>query len=382
MSKSGDNRRIHGSGSLFQREDGMWVAAVLNPINKKQIRRYAKTKGKAEAHLREMLNNLSAGTTPKNTNITVKEYAAIWIAERSGLRRKETTVFEYQRRLRIHVLPHIGHKRLDAVTVKDVEKVLNVCKDNDAAKGMVTAVRNTLSAMYSDAVRDRDVSFNPVRGARLPVMQHKPKKKVPSNREVTELFTLAETLEGDNEQELVRILYILAYTGSRIGEVLAMKWTDLNFTENTWTVLRSASRNSSGHTIIGTSTKTSETRTINLPEMVVNYLQIQRQYLTYRRASMKVWDEQDLVFPGRFGSIIDEGNIRRFLKRTFPDWNHSFHAFRHWYASTAFQQGVDVVVTARALGHQSTSTTREVYGHLIPDASNQISDAVNRIIGQ
>lgn len=257
-----------------------------------------------------------------------------------------------------------------------------MCKDNDAAKGMVTAVKNTLSALYSDAVRDRDVSFNPVRGARLPVMQHKPKKKVPSNKEVIDLFTRAETLEDDSEQELVRILYILAYTGSRIGEVLAMQWSDIDFTEQTWTVLRSASRNSSGHTIIGTSTKTSETRRINLPPTVVNYLQIQKQYVTYRRARMKVWQEYDLVFPGRFGTIIDEGNIRKFFKKTFPDWNYSFHAFRHWYASTAFQQGVDVVVTARALGHQSTSTTREVYGHLIPDASNQISDAVKRIIGQ
>jgi integrase len=382
MSKSGDNRRIHGSGSLFQREDGMWVAAVLNPINKKQIRRYAKTKGKAEAHLREMLNNLADGLTPISKNITVSDYAEIWINERAGLRRKAVSVREYKRRLRIHVLPHIGHKRLSAVTVRDIELLLNVCKNGGAAKRMVEGVKNTISAMYADALRDRDVTYNPVRDARIPVMQHKPRKKYPTDEEVTALFVAGRALDGDSQQELVRVLVILAITGCRIGEVLAMKWADLDLDEGVWTISQTATINEAGHVVIGDSTKTSQLRDLPLHPDALTCIKHQQEYLAYRRARMKVWDENNLVFPSRFGTVRDERNYLTYLNKVIPSWGHTFHDLRHWFATSLLNQGVSDVVIAKVLGHSSTRTTRDVYGHAMPSAINQISNKVSKIIGQ
>jgi integrase len=379
MSKSGDNRRIHGSGSLFQRKDGVWVAAVINPITKKQKRKYAKTKGKAEAHLREMLNNVSAGKTPISKNITVSAFAEIWINERAGLRRKAVSVREYERRLRIHVLPYIGHKRLDAVTVRDIEIMLNKCKEGGAAKRMVEAFKNTISALYADAVRDRDITHNPVRDARLPVMQHKPKKKYPTDEEVTALFAKGRALKGDSQQELVRVLLLLSFTGCRIGELLAMKWADL--CEDVWTVTQTATLNESGHVVIGESTKTSQLRELQLHQDALDCIEHQREYLAYRRARMKVWTEHDLVFPSRFGTVRDENNYLRYLKKVIPSWNHTFHDLRHWYATTLLNQGISDVVVSKVLGHASTSTTRDVYGHAMPGATIKISDAISKIIG-
>jgi len=382
MSKKGDDRRIHGSGSLFQREDGMWVAAVINPITKKQKRKYAKTKGKAEAHLREMLNNLADGRTPVSKNITVNDYAEMWINERAGLRRKAVSVREYKRRLRIHVLPYIGHKRLSAVTVRDIEELLNKCKDGGAAKRMVEGVKNTISAMYADALRDRDVTYNPVRDARIPVMQHKPRKKYPTDDEVTALFEAGSALTGDSQQELVRVLLVLAITGCRIGEVLAMKWVDLDFDEGVWTVSQTATINEAGHVVIGDSTKTSQLRNLPLHPDVLECIKHQQEYLAYRRARMKVWDENDLVFPSRFGTVRDERNYLTYFNKVIPSWGHTFHDLRHWYSTTLLNEGISDVLVSKALGHSSSSTTRDVYGHATPSAFNKMSDVVSKIIRQ
>ncbi len=75
-----------------------------------------------------------------------------------------------------------------------------------------------------------------------------------------------------------------------------------------------------------------------------------------------IWnDEGNWVFPTQRGTFKDSHNLRRILKKTFPEWNHGFHALRHWFASVGFDAGMGEVQIARLLGHRSTATTKDTF---------------------
>jgi integrase len=94
-----------------------------------------------------------------------------------------------------------------------------------------------------------------------------------------------------------------------------------------------------------------------------------------------IWnDEGNWVFPTQRGTFKDSHNLRRILKRTFPEWNHGFHALRHWFASVGFDAGMGEVQIARLLGHRSTATTKDTYGHLLDDGAQTLLDSVARLL--
>lgn len=383
MSKSRKNmKRENGSGSVYPRKDGRWTAAVTDPVTKKQKYKYARTQNKAEAKLREMLSRIDAGQPVGDITQTLKEYAEDWLSRRAGKRRSGSTVNVYGTRLRTHVYPILGGKRMDKITVADVEDVLDYVVSLRLSKESVKGTRNALSAMFADAVKERVLAINPVRGAQLPAMQAPPKKAFPTKAEVQELMSAAEQVTGDNEQELCRILVICAYSGARIGEVLGAKWSDFDLKTKKWTVARTLTQSEKGQNIAGVQTKTGESRVITMHPAISQALEVQIQFLAFRKSMASIWDSQsDWVFPTSQGTIKDPRNLRRLLKQTFPDWKHGFHGLRHWFASVGFESGMGEVQIARMLGHRSTATTKDTYGHLLDDGAKKILDSLDTILG-
>ena len=88
------------------------------------------------------------------------------------------------------------------------------------------------------------------------------------------------------------------------------------------------------------------------------------------------------MFPARFGTFTNHSNLLRLLRKTFPEWEHGFHSLRDWFASMGFQNGAGAVTAARQLGHKSTRTTMDVYGHLINDEVNPMTEAVRQVLEQ
>jgi integrase len=79
--------------------------------------------------------------------------------------------------------------------------------------------------------------------------------------------------------------------------------------------------------------------------------------------------------------VKDPNNLRKVLKDAFPQWNYSFHAIRHWFASLGLSSGAGDTQMARLLGHKTTRTTKDIYGHLLDEGSATIIDMVQKAIG-
>jgi len=374
------DKRQNGSGSVFQRADGKWVAAVTDPYTGKQVRKYAKTRNQAEALLREMLQRVQGGNPVVDINITVEQYSKDWYDSRAELRRSGSTVYEYNNRLKLHVIPVLGKRPLNKVNRADVERLLDSVAAKGLSKGTVQAVKNAFSALFSDAVRDRHVAFNPVRGAMLPAMKPRAPKIPPETEEVQQLMARIEELTDPVAQELGRMVYIGVSTAGRIGEVIAMRWSELNLDKGSWQVSGTLSKTKEGKKTIRNQTKTGRTRALSIPPELLEVLTIQYEYVVFKQAHSFQWTDNDLVFPNHEGGIRDASNVRRQLKKWFPDWKYGFHDFRHWLASHRYRQGDSEVSISDLMGHESVRTTREVYAHIFAKDKESIMNTIQDVL--
>jgi len=376
--RKGTQKRMNGAGSVYQRKDGRWVAKVWDPAAGKNRVKYAPTRNKAEESLRSMLTRIESGAPAVDSGLTLNVFAEQWLADRAGRRRSESTVHEYRSRLTHHVLPQIGHKPISKVTVRDVEAVL----DQVAAKGLrpasVRAVRNALAALFSDARKDRLLARNPASEAELPLMSPVSRsRRDPSTEELRNLLFEVSQRTDDDECELGRLLVMCAHTGARIGEILAAKWSDIDLDNRIWHVSRTTTKDAQGRLIVGKRTKTGDSRRVDLTGELVQALRTQAEFVAYRRSMAPLWHDQGWVFPSAIGTVRDSHNLRNFLKRTFPDWPYVFHGIRHWFVSMGLTaSGAGLVQVARLVGHRSTRTTTDIYGHLLAEGATQVLDTV------
>ena len=374
-------KRANGAGTVYQRKDGRWVASTTDPITGKRVTRYANTRNDALAKLRAMDSRKDAGVPVTDARTTVRNYTTWWLEHRAGRNRRASTVAVYRSRLTTHVLPHLGGVQVGAVTVVDVETLLDTMASNGASRYLQRDTRIALSAMFADAVRARMIRSNPAQLAQLPATSGttaRRRRPAPTTDQVKRLLTeLAGT-------ELGNLVTVLAHTGARVGEALAAQWTDLDLTNGTWRVWQTVTRDEHGHDYLGGATKTGRTRTLALSPAAVAALTAQRTTVARRRLESRYWEnELDLVFPNSVGRIWDSKAARNELRERAPWWDCApFHGLRYWYATVAITDGtVAVDVVSKVLGHASTRTTRDVYAELMPESIGQVSTVVANALG-
>jgi len=375
-------KRENGAGSIYQRKDGRWVAQVKDPITGKLKVRYTSTKNKADVLLRDMLQRMDQGSTAADSHQTLSDYLKFWLENRAMRRRAPGSVYEYTSRIHLHISPALGHLKINRITQTTVEDFLDSLQRKGLSQATIKGIRTTLGAVFTDAVRDRVVAFSPVRLAQMPIMNPKPRKPVPTTAQVKELLKEIRDTTDDSKAELGRILTMCIFTGARIGEILTMRWSDLDLENGTWLLSRTSTRDVNGKQTIGKRTKTGEVREVLLADEALQVISTQRSYLLRHRMKAKIWTELDLVFPSEVGTMKDNKNLRNRLLKTFPQWKFGFHDIRHWFASQGLQAGVGVVQVARLLGHRSTATTQEIYGHLMTEGSEAVIKTVQRAIGE
>ncbi len=375
--KDGKQKRANGEGSIRERKDGRWEVTVVDPVTRKRRSAYAKTEPEAKRILRRMTARADEGETVLDAGATLSTYSETWLADRAGRRRRESTVREYGYRMKTWVLPTLGRLRLREVTVLDVEDLLDSLVAQGLSPATVTAVRNALAALMQDAVRARHLRTNVARMAQMPevVERHESRVKAPTDEQVHALIVKV------SGTDLAPIVDVCAGTGARIGEVLAMRWADVDLDAGSWRVSRTLTRNLGGSTIVGQRTKTGESRAVPLQPVVVKSLRVQSRKVAEARLRSAYWQDHDLVFPSTIGTAQDPHNVRRALKphTTAVGFPKAFHALRHWFASYAVTVATDVQV-AKVLGHARTSTTVDTYAHLRPSDAVRITDAVGEAL--
>lgn len=357
---------------IRQHKSGRWEVRVTDPTTGRRVSRYADSQAQAVRVRDAMIGRTQSGATVADTRDSLRAYAAVWLEQRAGRRRSASTVREYRRRLEAYVLPRVGGIRVSALTVLDVEDVLDDLAAAGLSESTIRGTRNALAAMLSDAVRARQLATNVAAAARLPEVVASPAARVvPTPDDVVRLVD--ETAGTD----LGALIALLACTGARVGEALAAMWPDVDLDAGTWLVGRTVTRSLTGAPVLGSRTKTGDTRTVVLSADALEALREQRTRVAAARLSLgAAWTDMNLVFPTTVGTVREPNNVRTELRKAAPWFPGSFHGLRHAFATAAVSVLPSDTAVAKVLGHRKRATTTDLYAHLRADDSRAVADVV------
>jgi integrase len=309
--------------------------------------------------------DIERGEFHERSRVTLHEYAREWIERYTGRGRRgfrENTRDEYRRVLDQYVLAHFSERmRLAEVTPSRVAGFVGwLCDEQAQGKALSdSTVRNIMAplrACLATAVREGLIRSNPAREADLPYRPIVEDDAEPVKALSTDELSTLLALIPENWRTCFRVL---AGTGLRVSEALALQWRhlELDGSEPHLKVRRAIVR---GH--MGPPKSRHGRREVPLDHSLVVALRD-------RRRDSEWPGDDDLVFPAGNGAVMSQGNLRRRVLKPAAEeacvpWA-AFHTFRHTCASMLFAQGRNAVQVQRWLGHHSAAFTLATYVHLL-----------------
>ena len=192
---------------------------------------------------------------------------------------------------------------------------------------------------------------------------------------------------ADTERDpLFPCLHLIAYTGLRRGEALALRWQDINLDTGTISVARSLSRSVEQGLIFQPPKTNSGRRVIDVDEQTVRVLRIhQGEQLLLKTSLGDGYHDEDLVFPNPLGGPLNPMALTRCYKKYAKRLGFTkarIHDLRHFHASVMLQSGQTLLLVGKRLGHASIATTGDIYGHLLPGWQKEAADAFAKAMEQ
>lgn len=373
--------RPRGEGSIYRTAAGRWRGALVVTDPDDGTRRRRVVSGRTQAEVRERMaelkRNVAAGAKPGDPR-TLAAYVETWLpALRQRVR--PASYRAHERDLRLHVLPVLGSIPLAALTPTGVERMTAGMIAQGLSPTTARGARTVLRLVLRDAERDGLVTRNVAALARPPRVE----------RHVFTILTADETrklIEGTADDELGPVFVVAAVSGMRQGEILGLRWEDVDLDGATLTVARAITRGGDGGLVL-TEPKTARSRrTLDLAPVAVGALRRQKaRQEADRLAHAAIWqDVHGLVFTdqiGRplWGSHVSAGLTAALARLGLP--HIRFHDLRHGAASMMLSAGLPLQVVSETLGHSGISITADVYGHLDRGQRRQAAEVMERAIG-
>ncbi|MFJ6380897.1 tyrosine-type recombinase/integrase [Kitasatospora sp. NPDC092039] len=407
--------RANGDGTVYQRKDGRWEAAgyVLAPgDSRKRIRVYGITRKEALAKLTEKIATSNRGVPMVSAQGSLAAYLTYWLEAVAVHQLRETTHTRYTACVNQYLIPGLGKKKLAKLAAKDIRSWLNelrtVCqccargidarRNPDARAGRqprccaigrccrkrlspltLAYIHSVLKSALEHAVREEEIPRNVARNVRT---------GTPRSRRF-------EPLTADEAQQFIAVaqshrlhaLFELALrTGLRKGELLGLRWEDLDFNSGTATIRRTLQRTrSAGLTTLPTKTISSERR-IALPAACLTSLRAHRtQQAQEKQSAGANWRDSGHVFTRPDGHPIEPATLTRHFKvllRRSRLRAIRFHDLRHSTATLLLEQGVELVVIKEILGHAHIGVTATVYAHVRLRLQRDAIDLLSRALGK
>jgi integrase len=372
-------KRANREGSVYQRKDGKWVAALrLGPGKRKHF--YYRSQAEAVLTLHHAQHARMLGTLTSTRNETVETFLLNWLQYELQPKVRERTYQMYQQIVTQHLLPSLGRIALQKLTSWHIQELYQHKRRQQVAPSTIYKIHRILHHALNDAVKLGHVLRNVGQFVELP--------PVNKRERVTQALTFeqARTLLSTAQNDPLEALYVLALTtGMRQGELLAPKWSDLALTYGKLQVQRTLVRVRQDHAIVAEPKSPTSRRGIHLPQLAIDALtrHAQRQQAILKKGglstSASAWvfcDEKGI--PLRATSLIRQ-SFRPLLARAgLPQIR--FHDLRHSAATLLLTLGVHPKIVQKLLGHSQMFVTMEVYSHILPtlqgEAMRQLHNAL------
>ena len=343
--------------------------------NGKRIRKTETVRGKksdAQRRLRELLSDLDRGIAPPKTRYKLGEWLDKWLNEVIIPNRRRKTVDRYEGIIRLHIKPALGHvelAKLSPMHIQDFEARLQ--NDGMATKG-VQAVHHVLSGAMKHALR-MELTFRDAVALVSPPTIRKTEAYSPEMGEVMALLTFTEK----EDHPLWPLIHLIAFTGMRRGEALALTWENIDLDDSVLRICQSLMVTANGVSLEPPKTQRGD-RIVALDALTVAILRKHRAKQEEVAGQLGV-APPDVAFPRSGWAGWSHPNtvmhaVKALAKRAgCPDI--TLRSLRHFHASVLLDVRPNYAVAADRLGHSSPKITMEVYAHALEGWQQEAAEA-------
>lgn len=335
-----------------------------------------RTKKEAEQYLAEVTKALNEGTHVEPSRQTVESYLRSWLSDkqtqvRPGTWRSYRWLVEY------HIIPHIGHVQLGKLRPSHLQRLYTEMQagNEPLSKQSVLNAHRILHQALDRAVKWGHIPRN-VADAVEPPKPQRQEMRVWSEEELNRF------LEAARNSRYHIAFVLLAATGMRVGELLALRWDAVDLDAGIVRVLRSYSYTGKGYKLEEPKTESGR-RPIDLPASVVEELRRHRaRQAEDRLKAGPLWDDHGLVICTALGRPVLQHNLRTLfmrLVRIAGVPRIRLHDLRHTHATILLKRGVHPKVVQERLGHSDITVTLNTYSHVVPGLQAAAAKAIDSI---
>lgn len=324
--------------------------------SKSKMKRGFATKKDAQQWERDFLQKQSASMDMKFAS-----FVEVYFEDKAP-RLKERSIMTKRTLFETKIIPYFGEKQMNEITAVDIIKWQNALLNQDYKPTYLRMIQNQMTALFNHAEKFYDLKDNPCK---------KVDKMGRSNAKELNFWTKDEYEQFiqcfSPDEEMYRIIFqMLFWLGCRVGELLALTSQDIDFENGTVNISKTYYRRNQNDYVTPPKTESSN-RKITIPKFLAEEMKdfVDRQYgLT----------PEDRIFP------ITDRAIQKKMKQKAEQAKLKpirVHDLRHSHIALLIEKGMQPLVIAQRVGHDSVNTTMNIYGHLYPNKQKQVADLLN-----
>ena len=376
-------RRANGEGNIRKRKDGRWEGRYTigrDPKTGKAVIKnvLGRTQAEVKEKLKRAIDENRGLDVIKSGEYTVGKWLDLWYESYAKVKMRPSSYLTYRGYIDNHIKPYIGNISLSKLTTLDlqtlykkllaegrVERIEAQKQPKGLSAKTVRNIHQIISSALKLAVGQRLITRNPADGCALPKAERKEMQTLPVEQ-------LTSFLREAKDSGVFALYYIDLTTGLRRGELLGLKWSDIDLEKGDLRVQRQIGRIDGKIIEMPLKTKNAY-RTLPLSADAIDVLMQQR-----RKTGNSEW-----VFPSPTGGPMSPDSVLHMLHRVLKRAGLPkvrFHDLRHTFATMALQNGVDVKTVSSVLGHYSAGFTLDTYAHVTTDAQLKAAQTMGSIL--
>ena len=367
-------KRANDEGATFKRPNGKWQAQIS--LEGRRISKTFSSQKECRVWIRDMAMRKEKGLTFVATKTSFQDYLDQWLEDvKPSLR--PTTWSQYHGVVNNHIVPVLGKIKLASLSSRNIQNLYAISLNEGKGERTVVVIHAVIHRSLKMAKRQGLISINPASSVQKP-------KYVSQVIQVLDESQIHQLLGYAKKRKLDVLVRLAVTTGMRLGEVLGLKWKDVDWATPGIQVRRQLQRVKGMGLIFSKPKTASGIRTILIGDRMLTVLgrHLDDQDLQRKKMGNR-WRDNDLIFPSGLGTPKEPRNLIREFKALLGQANlpnFRFHDLRHTAASLMLMSNMPLIRISRQLGHAKPSTTLDIYGHLIPGLESNSVEIIDSLV--
>lgn len=325
------------------------------------------TKKEASEHENEILYKHNKGTLVKPSDKLFSTYLNEWLSRKRGDNIGKQTYDNYLSNINTHIKPCIGNVKLGDLNIGHIDKVMETVKEAGLAAGTRIKIYNILNNAIKEAVKKKQMSENVVSAV------DKPR----ATKEQVNVWDAPTVKRFINEAKGLSRYYMACFlplfTGCRQGEVLGLRWKDIDFNRRVLRITQTLSHD--GKYFKSGAKSASGVRSVALSKSTIEALLEHQEVIRKEREAVEAdYHDHDLVICKEDGKPVSPRDINKVWYKLIDKLGLpkiKYHESRHTHASLLLLTNTHPKVVSERLGHSSISITLDIYSHLLPHMQDE-----------